>query len=124
MSYSSLRASNFSPPMPWSGAVPSQLPARTPRAAVSLPESGEAVAGRPLVGSGQAVLTVGTAVVHSIQSARKISSLRRANFGVTMGMVSMVLAMAINNSAVKVSLVMICLSNRTLAKIIMIKALV
>jgi hypothetical protein len=42
----------------------------------------------------------------------------------TIGTVSMVLATAINSMAVKVSAVMICLSNRTLTKMIMISALV
>lgn len=42
----------------------------------------------------QAVLTDATAVVRPVPSARKISSLRCASFGVTRGMVSMVLTMA------------------------------
>ena len=48
----------------------------------------------------------------------------RCNIGVTIGTVSMVLATAISSRAVKVSLVMICLSSRMLAKMIMISALV
>ena len=44
----------------------------------------------------------------------------RASFGATTGSVSMVLATAISNSAVKVSFVMIALSSSTLAKMIMI----
>ena len=48
----------------------------------------------------------------------------RASLGATTGTVSMVLAIAISNNAVKASLVMICLSSRMLAKMIAISALV
>ena len=51
-------------------------------------------------------------------------SLARASFGDTIGTVSMVLTMAMSNSAVKVSLVMMPLSSKMLAKIIVISALV
>ena len=44
--------------------------------------------------------------------------------GATTGVVNMVLATAINNKAVKVLAVMICLSSKTFAKMIMISALV
>ena len=44
--------------------------------------------------------------------------------GLTTGVVSIVLATAISNSAVNVADEMICLSSKMLAKIIMIKALV
>ena len=48
----------------------------------------------------------------------------RFSMGVTTGMVSMVLATAVSNITVKVSLVMMPLSSRTVTKIISIKALV
>src|SRR5690606_39820134 len=61
--------------------------------------------------------------LHSFPT-RRSSDLRRISFGATMGTDNMVLPTAISNSAVKVSLVMICLSSSTLAKIIIINALV
>ena len=48
----------------------------------------------------------------------------RASMGVTTGVVSMVLPTAMRSKAVNVSELMICLSNRTFAKMIMINALV
>src|ERR1039457_3348898 len=56
-------------------------------------------------------------------SLKTISRIR-ANIGVTTGTVSMVLATAISSNAVNASLVMIALSSSTLAKMIMINALV
>ncbi len=58
------------------------------------------------------------------QVERNTISFIRASFGDTTGIVSIVLATAISSSAVKVSFVMICLSSSTLAKMIMISALV
>ena len=55
---------------------------------------------------------------------RKIISRMRASLGDTTGIVIMVLAIAINKSAVNVSFVMIFLSNKIFTKIIMISALV
>src|SRR5665647_2282833 len=50
----------------------------------------------------------------------KMISFMRSNFGDTTGTVSMVLATAISSSAVKVSLVMMLLSNNILTKMITI----